>query len=73
MKYKRLLSPDFKISTEKFEITSGMEVECFSSRESRSDWCRVELASQFQDIISYEDMEKAVVELGYGDDYDTLL
>ena len=73
MKYKRLLSPDFKISTEKYVITSGMEVECFSSRESRSDWCRVELASQFQDIISYEDMEKAVVELGYGDDYDILL
>lgn len=73
MGYKKLTSPEFRISTERYEITSGMEVECFSSRESRSDWCRVELTSQLQGIISYEDMEKAIVELGYGDDYDTLL
>ncbi|MDE6232841.1 MAG: hypothetical protein K2M60_05780 [Lachnospiraceae bacterium] len=73
MGFKKLISPEFRISTEKFEITSGMKVECFSSRESQSDWCRVELASQFQDIITYEDMEKAVVEFGYEDDYDILL
>lgn len=73
MGYKRLISPEFRISTKKYEITSGMEVECFSSRESRSDWCKVELTSQLQGIISYEDMEKAIVELGYGDDYDILL
>ena len=73
MGYKRLISPEFRICTKKYEITSGMEVECFSSRESRSDWCKVELTSQLQGIISYEDMEKATVELGYGDDYDILL
>lgn len=73
MGYKRLISPEFRISTERYEITSGMEVECFSSRESRSDWCRVELTSQFQEIISYDDMERATVELGYGDDYENLL
>ena len=73
MGYKRLISPEFRICTKKYEITSGMEVECFSSRESRSDWCKVELTSQLQGIISYEDMEKATVELAYGDDYDILL
>lgn len=73
MGYKKLISPEFRISTEKYELTSGMEVECFSSREARSDWCRVELTTQLQDIITYEDMEKATVELGYEDDYDILL
>lgn len=73
MGYKKLISPEFRISTEKYEITSGMEVECFSSREARSDWCRVELTSQLQNIITYEDMERATVELGYDDDYDVLL
>lgn len=73
MKYKRLLYPEFRISLKKYEVTSGMEVECFSSRETRSDWCRVGLASQLQGTISYEDMEKATVELGYEDDYDILL
>lgn len=71
--YKRLISPEFRVTTESYEITSGMEMEFFSSRESRSDWCQVELSPQLQGIISYADMEKAEVELGYGDEYDTLL
>lgn len=73
MGYKKLISPEFRISTENYEITSGMEVECFSSREARSDWCRVELTSQLQGKVAYRDMEKATVELGYEDDYDMLL
>lgn len=50
-----------------------MEVECFSSREARSDWCRVELTTQLQNIVTYEDMEEVQVELGYEGDYDVLL
>lgn len=73
MGYKKLISPEFRIGTEKYEITSGMEVECFSSKEARSDWCKVELTTQLQGIITYEDMEKATVELGYDEDYDMLL
>ena len=60
MGYKKLISPEFKISTSKYEITSGMEVECFSSREARSDWCRVELTTQLQNIVTYEDMEECI-------------
>lgn len=73
MGYKKLISPEFCISIGRYEITSGMEVECFSSRVSRSDWCKIELTSQLQGIIQYKDMEEATVELGYDDDYDTLL
>ncbi|MCM1258417.1 MAG: hypothetical protein NC307_11265 [Roseburia sp.] len=73
MAYKKLISPDFRVCTQCYEIASGIEVECFSSREARSDWCKIELTSQLQGIVTYEDMEAATVELGYGDDYDMLL
>lgn len=73
MGYKELISPEFYISMEGYEITSGIEVEYSSSREARADWCRVELTSQLQGIITYKDMERASVELGYGNDYDVLL
>ena len=35
MGYKKLISPEFKISTEHYEITRGCEVECFSSGGSK--------------------------------------
>jgi len=73
MGYKKLISPEFRVILEKYELTSGIEVECFSSREAKSDWCRVELTTQLQGIINFEDMEEAVVELGYDDDYDMLI
>ena len=73
MRYKELISPEFCISMEAYEITSGIEVEYFSSREARADWCRIELTSQLQGTINYKDMERASVELGYGNDFDVLL
>ena len=56
-----------------YEITKGIEVECFSSKESHMDWCRVELSPQLQGIVKFKDMDEASVELGYEDDYDTLM
>lgn len=73
MAYKKLISPEFRINTEKYEITSGMEVEVFSSRSARSDWCKVELTTQYDGLVTYEDMEEATIELGYEDDYDVLI
>lgn len=73
MAYKKLISPEFRISTSRYEITSGMEVEVFSSRSARADWGKVDLTSQYQGLVTYEDMEEARIELGYDDDFDTLL
>lgn len=73
MESKKLISPEFRISTEQYEISGGIEVECFSSREARADWCKVSFATVMQDKVSYEDMDPAIVELGYDDDYDILL
>ncbi len=71
--YKKLVSPEFRLNTEQYELAGGMEIECVSSREARSDWCRIELTSQLKNRIEYEDMERAVLEMGYGDDFDTLI
>lgn len=73
MQTKKLISPQFRVNTGQYEITGGMEVECFSSRQARADWCRVSFAPAMQDTVSYADMEPAVLELGYEDDYDVLL
>ena len=73
MGYKKLISPEFRVTVAGYELTKGIEVECFSSRESHIDWCKVELSTQLQNIIKFTDMEEATVELGYEDDFDTLI
>lgn len=73
MKYKKLISPEFKVNIAQYELTSGIEVECFSSRDAKSDWCKIELTTQLQGMIEYSDMDDAVIELGYSDDFDTLI
>lgn len=73
MGYKKLISPEFRITIGNYEITNGIEVECFSSRESHMDWGRVELSPQLQGVLQFKDMDMARVELGYEDDFDSLI
>lgn len=73
LRCKKLISPEFRVTVGGCEITRGMEVECFSSRESRQDWCRVELSPRLQGIVRFKDMDEARVELGYGGDFDILI
>lgn len=70
---KELMSPEFRILLDKYIIKEGIEVECFSSKQAKADWCKIELTTQLQDAVLYENMEKVTVELGYADDYDILL
>lgn len=73
MGYKKLISPEFKVNTEKYELTDGIEVEYQSSKEARSDWCRIELSAKLKNYVSFENMEKVTVELGYEGDFDKLI
>lgn len=73
VKTKKLISPEFRIRIGNYEVTKGIEVECFSSKESHMDWCRVELSPELQGKIQFSDMEEALVELGYDGDYDRLI
>lgn len=56
---KKLISPEFRVTVGEYEIKDGVEVECFSSRESHIDWCRVELSPRLQGLIQFKDMDEA--------------
>lgn len=70
---RKLISPEFQVTIGNYEISSGIEVECFSSKASHMDWCRVELSTELQGLIPFNDMDEAVVELGYDNDFDILI
>ena len=58
MGYKKLISPEFRVTVGDYEVTDGIEVECFSSKESHMDWCRVELSPQLQGVLKFKDMDE---------------
>lgn len=70
---KKLLTPKFKVQIGKYLLESGITVECNSTTERRSSWAMVALDSQFKNLLELEDMQPAVIQLGYEGDYDTLL
>lgn len=70
---RKLLSPEFRITVGGYKISNGIELECFSSKESHMDWCRVELSPELQGHIQFKDMDEAIVELGCNGDYDSLI
>ncbi len=73
MGIKKLIRPEFRITVGKYQLTNGIEVECFSSKKSHLDWCKVELTRALQGVLNLKDMDEAKVELGYNDDYDCLI
>jgi len=73
MKVKNLISPEFRITIGNYEFTEGVAVECFSSEETHMDWCKVVLAEELEGLFEFEPMTAAKVELGYEDDFDTLI
>lgn len=73
MYLKKLATPEFRITIGDVIIQNGIQVECFSSREEKADWCRVVLDDSLEGRIAFQDMERAVVELGYDDDFDTII
>lgn len=73
MEYKKLITPEFRVTFNGKRLQRGIEVEFASSKESHTDWCKIEFGSQLYGIVAYEDMDNVLVELGYDDDYDTLI
>lgn len=73
MKIKKLESPEFRVTIGQYELTEGIQVECFSNRSAHMDWCKITLCKELQGVIQFEDMEDAVIELGYEGDYDILI
>lgn len=70
---KVLLAPEFRVACGEYELTDGISVECCSSSAAQADWAKVELTEELQGLVKYQDMDPALVELGYGDDFGLLL
>lgn len=73
MNYKKLITPVFRVRIGEYEIQNGILVECFSSKKTCTDWCRIELAEEIAAAIEFQDMAAATLEMGYDDDFDTLI
>ena len=73
MTEKKLVTPKFRIWIGDTILDSGFQAECYSSTAERCSWGTVELKPVYDEILQYRDMEPARMELGYEDDYDTVL
>lgn len=73
MEYKKLVTPEFRITLNGKRIIKGVQAEFFSSKESHTDWCKIAFGNQLKSLVEYEDMDRVVVELGYGFDFDILI
>ena len=73
MRSKRLLTPQFRITIGNYIMSEGVSVECVSSKAAVPDWCMFSLASQLEGIIEFDNQALAIVEMGYEDDYHTLI
>ncbi len=69
----RLVTPKFRVMIGNYQIEDGIKVECFSAKSSKCDWGTVELSPELEELIRIKDADAARIELGYEDDYDTLL
>jgi hypothetical protein len=73
MAHIKLLTPQIKVLIGDYILTNGLDLECYSSRESHADWCSCKLSSKYENLITYYDMEKASVALGYEDNFSTII
>lgn len=73
MTEKKLITPQFRIWIGETILDSGFQAECYSSTAERCSWGTVDLKPAYDGFLQYTDMEPARMELGYGDDYDTVL
>lgn len=73
MAVRKLITPQFRVQIGTCVFTHGIQTECYSSLKDRCSWATVEYSPNYAGMLDFSDMEVAKIELGYDDDYDTLL
>lgn len=73
MAERKLITPKFRVQIGTSVFTAGICTECYSSIKEGCSWATVEFNSGYADLLNFSSMDPAKIELGYGDDYDTLL
>lgn len=73
MAERKLITPQFRLHIADRILKNGIKAECYSSVDERCSWATVECASSYKDFLDFPSMTPARVELGYDNDFDTLL
>lgn len=73
MNTKALLYPEWRILLGCNVLRNGLQLELMSSKEARADWCQISLDMSLREKLEINDGDIAIIELGYGDDFDCVL
>lgn len=69
----KLTTPQFRVALGNYELSSGFEVECFSSKTEKMDWGMIRIDPELDEYLNVKSGDPAKIELGYDDEYDELL
>ena len=73
MAERKLITPRFKAVIGDLELSDGIIAECYSSTTDRCNYAVIELDKQLIGSVELSDMMPAEVQLGYDDDFDTIV
>lgn len=70
MERSELFYPEISVNIGSYNFEKGIEIEAYSSKDSYFDWAKVRFTQQFNDKITLNKKDKAVIELGYDGVFD---
>lgn len=65
-----LFYPEIAVSIGNYSFQKGIEIEAYSSDSSYYDWAKVKFTQQFNEKITINRKDKAIVEIGYDGDFE---
>lgn len=70
---RKLISPKFRAIIGDMELSDGITAECYSSVTERCNYATIELNKRLIGSVEVSDRMPAEVQLGYADDFDTIV
>lgn len=65
-----LFYPEINVAIGSYNFQKGIEIEVYSSKDSYFDWAKTRFTQQFNEKITLNKKDKAVMELGYNGVFD---
>ena len=60
-----LFYPEINAAIGSYNFNKGVEIECYSSKDSYFDWAKVRFTQPFTEKVAFSKKDKAMLELGY--------
>ena len=73
METSELFYPEINVRLGSYSFQKGVEIEAYSSKDSYFDWAKVRFTQQFNEKITLNKKDKALIELGYNGVFDEVL